>query len=303
MRFAVAGLVGAMDNAPTVDELEDAALVQMLTTPIPHEGKKEDCLAWSPVRLRRDEAGRYRRAARYVDAVTCLVLDLDRGEPLKRAKPLIEGRRAILHTSWSHSPSHPKGRIVFPFAEPAPASKWPDVWTSAERWAKEAGLTMDPATKDMSRLYFLPAYPKGDAERRAAFWAKAWDGEYLSWRWLLTQYPKPRVEVRTFPPVQTANVRGLPGQDRTEQRRRFARRVIETRAEELATTAEGGRNLLAFRAGAAAAQLHAAGVLDLEEARGVLLGAAMAAGLSQREADAAIQNGMNRGVSDGPWSF
>ncbi len=284
-------------------DLDDAALVQMLTTPIPHVGDKLECLAWMPVRLRPDEQGRLRRAARYVEAVSCLVLDLDQGEPLRRAKPLIEGRRAILHTSWSHTFAYPKGRIVFPLAEPAPASKWGDVWTAAEQWARSVELTIDPATKDTSRLYFLPAYPKGDAERRRVFWAKAWDGEYLSWRWLVTQYPKPRVEVRTFAPVQTANVRGLPGQDRTEQRRRFAWRVIETRAEELATTAEGGRNLLAFRAGAAAAQLHAAGVLDLEEARGVLLGAAMAAGLSQREADAAIQNGMNRGVSDGPWNF
>lgn len=303
MRFAVSALVGARDNAPTASELDDGELVRLLTTPIEHEGDKIECLAWMPVRLRPDEQGRIRRAARFVEAVSCLVLDLDQGEPLKRAKGLIDGRRAILHTSWSHTPAYPKGRIVFPLAEPAPASKWGDVWTAAEQWARSVELTIDPATKDASRLYFLPAVPKGDAERRRAFWAKAWEGEYLSWRWLVSTYPRPRVEVRTFSPVQSANVRGLPGQDRTEQRRRFAWRVVETRAEELAATAEGGRNLLAFRAGAAAAQLHAAGVLDLEEARAVLLSAAMASGLSQREADAAIQNGMNRGASDGPWSF
>ena len=302
-RFHVSAMVGARDNAPTVSELDDGELVRMLTTPVAHVGDKLECLAWMPVRLRPDEQGRYRRAARYVDAVSCLVLDLDQGEPLKRAKTLIDGRRAILHTSWSHRPDFPKGRIVFPLAEPVPVAKWADVWTAAETWARGVELTIDPATKDASRLYFLPAYPRDDVERRRAFWARAWDGEYLSWRWLLAQYPRARQEVRTFAPVMSANVRGLPGQDRTELRRHFARRVIETRAEELATTPQGGRNLLAFRAGAAAAQLHAAGVLDLEEARAVLLSAALASGLSQREADAAIQNGMQRGVSDGPWQF
>lgn len=303
MRFAVSALVGARDNAPTVAELDYSELVRMLTTPIPHVGDKLECLAWMPVRLRPNEHGEYRRAARYVEAVSCLVLDLDKGEPLKRARPLINGRYAILHTSWSHRVDVPKGRIVFPLAEPVPVAKWADVWTAAERWARGVELTIDPATKDASRLYFLPAYPRGDTERRAAFWAKAWSGELLSWRWLLSQYPRPRQEVRTFPPVLSAGVRGLPGQDRSEQRRRFALRVIETRAQELATTGEGGRNMLAFRAGAAAAQLHAAGVLDLEEARAVLLSAAVASGLSQREADAAIQNGMQRGVNDGPWQF
>lgn len=301
MRFTVSTLIGARDNAPSVAELEDAELVRMLTTPIPHVGDKLECLAWMPVKLRPDEQGRYRRAARHVEAVSCLVLDLDQGEPLKRARALIDSRRAILHTSWSHRPEFPKGRIVFPFAEPVPASKWPDVWTAAETWARSAELTIDPATKDASRLYFLPAYPRGDAERRSMFWAKAWDGEYLSWRWLLVQYPRPAG--RSFAPVMSAGVRGLPGQDRTEQRRRFAVRVIETRAEELATAAQGGRNQLAFRAGAAAAQLHVAGVLDLEEARAVLVSAAVASGLSQREADSAIQNGINRGVNDGAWQF
>lgn len=301
--WSIAALNGAFDNQPVPIEVDGKQLDQLLTRAVAHDGPKENCPAWSPVRLRPDEQGRYRRAARYVEAVSCLVLDLDKGEPLKRARPLIDGRYAILHTSWSHRVDFPKGRIVFPLAEPVPAAKWADVWTAAETWARGVELTIDPATKDASRLYFLPAYPRGDTERRAAFWAKAWSGELLSWRWLLSQYPKPRQEVRTFPPVLSAGVRGLPGQDRSEQRRRFALRVIETRAQELATTGEGGRNMLAFRAGAAAAQLHAAGVLDLEEARAVLLSAAVASGLSQREADAAIQNGMQRGVSDGPWQF
>jgi hypothetical protein len=301
MMFAVAALNGAMDNAPRCGEVTDGELVRLLTHPLGHAGEKVDAPAWSPVKLRLDEQGRHRRAARYVESVSCLVMDFDRGEPLKRAKPLIEGRRAILHTSWSHTREKPKGRLVFPLAEPAPASRWADVWLAAEAWAKTASLTMDPAAKDASRLYFLPAYPESEPRRRYDFWARAWQGDYLSWRWLVMAYAPPKP--RAFAPVPSVAVRGLPGQDRSEQRRHFARRVIETRAQELATAAEGGRNLLAFRAGAAAGRLRLAGVLDLEEARATLISAAMASGLTPREAEHAVANGIQRGEADGPWSF
>jgi len=303
VRFAIAALDGAFDNAPEVAEVEDAQLEQLLTRPIEHDGPKESCPAWSPVKLRLDENGRYRRAARYVDSVSCLVLDLDRGEPLKRGMGLISGRRAMLHTSWRHTAEYPKGRLVFPFAEAVPAARWPAVWSAAERWARTVELTIDPATKDCSRLYFLPAYPRGDDERRAAFWGRAWQGEYLSWRWLVATHGPPPEPVRTFAPVHTPLARGLPGQDRSEQRRHFARRVIETRCSELAGTPEGGRNALAFRAGAVAGQLSAAGVLDLTAARSDILSAALAAGLSSREAEATIENGIRRGEADGPFQF
>ena len=118
-------------------------------------------------------------------------------DTLERAAALAEGYTAMMHTSWSHTPEHPKARLVFPFAEPAPVARWEQVWDAAARWAKLGGLTLDPATKDASRLYFLPAYPVGDEARRRAFrsWVRYDDADQLlSWRRLLLDHPHERAE-------------------------------------------------------------------------------------------------------------
>ena len=305
MRFVLAALNGCRDNEPQPGEVEFAELAGLLSEPIAHRGSKESIPAWMPTILRPDDAGRFRRAKASVVAVSCLVLDLDQGEPLDRAAALADGYTAMMHTSWSHTPEHPKARLVFPFAEPAPVARWEQVWDAAARWAKLGGLTLDPATKDASRLYFLPAYPVGDEARRRAFraWVRYDDADQLlSWRRLLLDHPAP-VEARRHPPVASSAYRAMPGQDATAGRRRFAAAIIDTRARELASMGEGGRNLAAFRAGAVAAQLAEAGVLDLAAARAALVASAISSGLSAREADDAIDNGIKRGRSDGPFQF
>jgi len=123
MRFGVAALNGCRDNEPHPGEVEFGELAGLLSEPIAHRGAKETIPAWMPTILRPDDAGRYRRAKASVVAVSCLVLDLDQGEPLERAAALAEGYTAMMHTSWSHTPEHPKARLVFPFAEPAPAAE------------------------------------------------------------------------------------------------------------------------------------------------------------------------------------
>jgi hypothetical protein len=305
MMWTIAALNGCRDNEPHPGEVEFGELAGLLSEPLPHRGAKETIPAWMPTILRPDDAGRYRRAKASVVAVSCLVLDLDQGEPLERAAALAEGYTAMMHTSWSHTPEHPKARLVFPFAEPAPAARWDQVWDAAARWALKGGLTLDPATKDASRLYFLPAYPAGDETRRRAF--RAWvryddDDQLLSWRRLLLDHPAP-VEARRHPPVPSSAYRVMPGQDATAGRRRFAAAIIDTRARELASMGEGGRNLAAFRAGAVAAQLAEAGALELASARSALVAAAMSSGLSAREADDAVDNGIKRGRSDGAFQF
>ena len=305
MMWTIAGLNGCRDNEPAPAEVEFGELAGVLSQPIAHRGAKESIPAWMPTVLRPDERGKFRRAKASVIAVSCLVLDLDQGEPLDRAAALAEGYTAIMHTSWSHTPEHVKARLVFPFAEPAPAARWEQVWDAAARWAARGGLTLDPATKDASRLYFLPAYPAGDETRRRNF--RSWvrygeEDQLLSWRRLLLDHPAP-VETRRHPPVAPSAYRVLPGQDATAGRRRFAVAIIDTRARELASMGEGGRNQAAFRAGAVAAQLAEAGVLDLGAARAALVAAAISAGLSAREADDAVDNGIKRGKSDGPFQF
>lgn len=289
------------------DEMAD-----VLTRPIDHAGPPDDpetkrrIPGWIPARFRPTIEGEYRRKAEFVDAVSCLVLDLDSGEPPERARDIASGHAAVYHTSWSHTPEHPKGRLTLPFASPCPVDRWGAVWASGARWAASRGLTVDPATKDPCRLFFVPAVPVGDAARRSQFASWAQGGDLLSWRDLLVTYPPPPVS-RRHTPIAWTGGRGLPGQDQTsaehDRRCRFARAVVETRAREISGMGQGGRNVATFRAGAAIGQLAAAGVIDENAAAGVILQAAMAAGLDEREARDAIKNGLLRGAKDGPWIF
>ncbi len=107
---------------------------------------------WSPCVYRRGAA----RGADGVEFVTALVLDHDDGLVIDEAvQPWLDWP-LVVHTSWSHTPEHPRFRIVLVLAEPVPAAEWPRAW----RWASSrSGGRIDPACKDPSRLYLLPALP------------------------------------------------------------------------------------------------------------------------------------------------
>src|SRR5690606_22181770 len=56
----------------------------------------------------------------------------------------------------SHTPEHPKFRLVMPLAFPVPAEDWPKVWS----WAEEvARFEIDPSMKSPAATYALPAVP------------------------------------------------------------------------------------------------------------------------------------------------
>ena len=109
--------------------------------------------SWSPVVL---EGTRRRNDA--VQALSCVVLDLDDGQPLRDVSARFSSWPHIVHTTWSHTPTHPKGRLILPLEEPIPVKWWPRAWQWAQR---QAGQTADEQAKDPSRLYFLPAGPHG----------------------------------------------------------------------------------------------------------------------------------------------
>ncbi len=121
-------------------ELREAALRQ-LKTRLP---------CWSPAHYRRGAT----RGLAGVESLSCLVLDYDDGTDIEAATAPWQSWALMVHTSWSHTTEHPRFRLVLPLAEAVPATAWEGVW----RWAaaRSAG-TVDPACKDPSRLYLLPA--------------------------------------------------------------------------------------------------------------------------------------------------
>ncbi|MCB9681482.1 MAG: hypothetical protein H6733_08425 [Alphaproteobacteria bacterium] len=111
---------------------------------------KLDLPCWSPVRCLPGTT----RGVPAVDVVTCLVLDYDDGTRLDDALAPWLDWPLVAATTWSHAEDHPRFRIILALETPVPAAAWPDVWAWA---AARAVGPVDPACKDPSRLYLLPA--------------------------------------------------------------------------------------------------------------------------------------------------
>lgn len=114
---------------------------------------------WSPTRYLPAAT----RGLHAVDVVTCLVLDYDDGTTLDAALAPWLDWPLLAATTWSHTEQHPRFRITLVLETPVPAAAWPDVWAWA---AARAVGSVDPACKDPSRLYLLPAVRSEDSPYR-----------------------------------------------------------------------------------------------------------------------------------------
>ena len=284
-------------------------LVEALTT-VRSVGEKLNAPGWLPVEM---VEGSTHRLARNVAHVWALVCDIDTdlgdfGALVQSVRGV--GYAAIIHTTWSHTPQHPKARVVFPFEWAASAAEWSEVWASGAAWARTWGATVDQSCKDPSRLYFLPAVDAADYERRSE-WFRCEiidEAPCLSWRWLVAHHLPPAPKVIPPAPALTGAGQSYDDLDREQRRRRaFAAAVVRRRADLVVQAAPGkggrGRNVYCYTGGRAVGQLVAAGVLDEAEGYHALVGAAVSAGLRQSEADRAIRNGIHRGKQEGAWDF
>ena len=121
---------------------------------------KKDFRLWAPLLFR---PGGKRETADVVH-VSCLVLDYDDGSPLEEANDVWRPWFHIIHTTWSHTPTHPKFRVVLPLARPVAPDAFVHVW----RWAEDrTGFAIDPTGKGVARAYAIPVVPDARAARRA----------------------------------------------------------------------------------------------------------------------------------------
>ena len=112
---------------------------------------------WSPVKF----AGN-RRAAKAVEAVSAIVLDDDRsGFSTDALANLWADFAGAIHPSFSHTSEHPKHRIVLRTSRDMTADEHARVWRHVCDVATSRGQTIDQATKDASRLWFVPAHRDG----------------------------------------------------------------------------------------------------------------------------------------------
>ena len=122
---------------------------------------KRDLRLWSPTLYR---PGASDRGSDNVTHVSCLVLDYDDGTPIPEASTTWSSFFHIVYTTWSHTPDHPRFRLVMPLAFPVPAEDWSKVWSWAE---SVAHFEIDPAMKSPAATYALPAMRQRDWPREA----------------------------------------------------------------------------------------------------------------------------------------
>lgn len=157
----------AQDTRPRVEELVWPALVELLTTfrhssactETPCSNRRcpgKNGAAWSPV----DIDGT--RSNANVRAVTAAVFDLDHLDASQLG--LFESLRArglafVAHSTHSHAPPGDCClRLVLPLSRPVLPREWATVRARA---VAALELPADPATKDVSRIYYLPDAPQG----------------------------------------------------------------------------------------------------------------------------------------------
>ena len=192
----------------TIDELT-TILTRFEVLPDKHLGQ-----CWSPTKY---AGGAKTRGNAGVEEVSCLVFDCDRvGPDPKRLK----GIYWIGHTTHSHTTVAPRWRVVIPLARPMPVQAWGDVWRRARAaLCPEA----DPACKDPSRAYWLPAHDGGLAAK-----PRVNEGPLLDPSTLPPLPSEPRREMST--PARKSGARSSP--------EAYMCQVLDN----LATVAPGGRN-------------------------------------------------------------
>jgi hypothetical protein len=139
--------------------------------------------AWSPTVYK---PGVQTRSNAGVEAVNCIVLDMDKGITWDEAVPAWAAlhHAMVAHTTISHCNLHgARFRIILPLATPCPADIWPRLW----QWAYErSGRTADKAAKDASRIFYLNWTPLSESASQVFVQRE----EPLAWRELTL--PKPR---------------------------------------------------------------------------------------------------------------
>ncbi len=102
-----------------------------------------------------------RRTLSRVEQVHALTLDFDQGDTtVEQALHLLPEVRGVTYTTFSHTPKHPKLRVIYPFSRPVDASEYERIWL----WiADKIGTkhVLDEAARDASRFWYLPSHRPG----------------------------------------------------------------------------------------------------------------------------------------------
>lgn len=151
-RFEVTRFAGIRDTAGKRMSVTWPLLAAMLTD-AGHAPWKLAAPVWSPATFTGT------RAAKNVVEVSALVLDFDDGLPIADiadAERAASGLAAAWHTSWSHTTTHARFRLVVNLSRSMTPDEHARVWSWAFQQFSSGGRTPDAACKDAGRAWLLP---------------------------------------------------------------------------------------------------------------------------------------------------
>jgi len=127
------------------------SFVRWLTTPT-YAAAKQAGGAWTPCEL---PAGKVLGGK---GPVSLLVLDVDHAGPegLARSADVCGAYEGVIVPSFSATPENQKHRLVLTLSRPLTADEFPVAWRKCAADLELAGIVVDPACKNINRLWFAP---------------------------------------------------------------------------------------------------------------------------------------------------
>lgn len=211
-----------------------------------------------------------RRGLANVERVYAVGLDLDRNVDWDVLLERFDAVDSFLHTTWSSTPTEPRARVFIRLSRPVTGDEYRRVYAACVGVAEVGGLVVDRAASDPSRFWFLPSTPPGGDFRFSVGRGSPVNVEGA----LAATEPPPRPAPSSVRPLSNAS--------------RYAQAALASAVREVTEAPAGTRNPTLVRAAFKIARFVQSGELGEGETFDAFLEAALAAGLSDREARSTI---------------
>lgn len=220
------------------------------------------------------------RAKSNVVGMSALVLDYDDGATVEAARAVWIDRFGLIHTTRKHTTEASRFRVILPFTRIVTPDDYEIVWRWAEKIAAAASHTIDPATKDVSRFWYMPGVLSS--------------GVYECVRLVGTPLdPDPIITSHKYAENERQRQAEQPSPITS---RGYGNRALESACNRIRQAAEGTRNDTLNKEAFSIARLVAGGEIDDAVARRDLREAAISAKLTPTEVTKTLGSAFSSGL-------